>query len=93
MSGSRLLISNIDIDIDTIDDTFEVSISISTILTYKSIDRGIDDTFLVFFYRYYDIDTSQLTCKMMHITFQASEHLYALSVPLCSNIRRTSNYV
>ena len=52
---ARLLISNI--DIDTIDDTFEVSISISTILTYKSIDRGIDDTFLVFFI---DIMTSIL---------------------------------
>ena len=41
-----LLISNIDIDI--IDDTFDVSISISTILSYKSIDRGIDDTLLAF---------------------------------------------
>ena len=39
-----LLISNIDIDVDIIDDTFDVSISISTILSYKSIDRGIDDT-------------------------------------------------
>ena len=44
-----LVISNIDIDIDSIDDTFDVSISISTILSYKSIDRGIDDTFLAFF--------------------------------------------
>ena len=52
-----LLISNIDIAIDTIDNTFEVSISISTILTYKNIDRGIDDTFLVFFI---DIMTSIL---------------------------------
>jgi len=40
-----LLISNIDVDI--IDDTFDVSIS--TILLYKSIDRGIDDTLLAFF--------------------------------------------
>jgi len=61
---SGLVISNIDIDIDSIDDTFDVSISISTILSYKSIDRGIDDTFLAFFYRHYMIDTSQLTCKM-----------------------------
>ena len=61
------LISNIDIAVDIIDDTFDVSISISTILSYKSIDRGIDDTLLAFFYRHY-IDTSQLTCKMMHIT-------------------------
>ena len=61
---SGLLISNIDVDI--IDDTFDVSIS--TILSYKSIDRGIDDTLLAFFYRHY-IDTSQLICKMMHITF------------------------
>jgi len=59
--SSGLLISNIDIDVDTIDDTFDVSIS------YKSIDRGIDDILLAF-YRHY-IDTSQLTCKMMHITF------------------------
>ena len=58
-----LLISNIDIDVDIIDDTFDVSISISTILSYKSIDRGIDDTLFAFFYRHY-IDTSQLTCKM-----------------------------
>ena len=41
-----LLISNI--DIDTIDDTFEILISVSTILSYKSIDRGIDDTFWPF---------------------------------------------
>ena len=59
---------NIDIDVDIIDDTFDASISISTILSYKSIDRGIDDTLLAFFYRHY-IDTSQLTCKMMYITF------------------------
>ena len=51
MSG--LLISNIDIDIDSIDDTFEVSISISTILFCQSIDDGIDDTFSAVF-----IDTS-----------------------------------
>ena len=43
-----MLISNIDIDVDIIDDTFDVSISISTILSYKSIDRGIDDTLLAF---------------------------------------------
>jgi len=48
-----LLISNIDIDIDSIDDTFEVSISISTILFCPSIDDGIDDSFSVVF-----IDTS-----------------------------------
>jgi len=58
-----LLISNIDI----IDDTFDVSISM--ILSYKSIDRGIDDTLLAFFIDITSIDTSQLTCKMMHITF------------------------
>ena len=46
---SGLLISNIDIDVDIIDDTFDVSISISTIISYKSIDRGIDDTLLAFF--------------------------------------------
>ena len=40
---------NIDIDVDIIDDTFDVSISISTILSYKSVDRGIDDTLLAFF--------------------------------------------
>ena len=37
------------IDVDIIDDTFDVSISISTILSYKSIDRAIDDTLLAFF--------------------------------------------
>ena len=57
-------VGNIDIDVDIIDDTFDVSRSISTILSYKSVDRGIDDTLLAFFYRHY-IDTSQLTCKMM----------------------------
>ena len=64
VSGS--VISNIDIDI--IHDTFDVSISILTILSQKSIDCGIDDTLLAFLYRHY-IDTSQLTWKMMHITF------------------------
>ena len=63
-----MVISNIDIDVDIIDDTFDVLISISTILSYKSIDRGIGDTLLAFFYRHY-VDTSQLTSKMMHITF------------------------
>ena len=50
---------NIDIDIDTIDDTFEISISVSTILSYKSIDRGIDDTFWPFLstlHRYFSAD-------------------------------------
>ena len=56
-----MLISIIDIDIDTIDDTFEVSISISTILSCKSIDCSIDDTFSAVFI---DIMTSilLLTC-------------------------------
>ena len=58
---SGLLISNIDIDVDIIDDTFDVSISISTIISYKSIDRGIDDTLLAFFiditiHRYFSTD-------------------------------------
>ena len=54
-----LLISNIDNDVDIIDDTFDVSISISTILSYKSIDRGIDDTLLAFLstlHRYFSTD-------------------------------------
>ena len=54
-----LLISNIDIDVDIIDDTFDVSISISTILSYKSIDHGIDDTLLAFLstlHRYFSTD-------------------------------------
>ena len=69
---SGLVISNIDIDIDIIDDTFDVSISISTILSYKSIDRGIEDTLLAFFYRHY-IDTNTRTkpsitnCRTTHI--------------------------
>ena len=52
-----MLISNI--DIDTIDDTFEISISVSMILSYKSIDRGIDDTFWPFLstlHRYFSAD-------------------------------------
>ena len=57
-STTGLLISNIDIDVDIIDDTFDVSIS--TILSYKSIDRGIDDTLLAFFlstlHRYFSTD-------------------------------------
>jgi len=48
-SHAGLVISNIDIDVDIIDDTFDVSISISTILSHKSIDRSIDDTLLAFF--------------------------------------------
>jgi len=43
------LISNIDIDIDSIDDTFEVSISVSTILLGQGIKSSIDDTFQPFF--------------------------------------------
>ena len=56
-----LLISNIDIDIDTIDDTFEVSISILTILLCQGIDSSIDDTFKAVFCRYFDIDTFRTT--------------------------------
>jgi len=43
-----LVISNIDIDVDIIDDTFDVSIWISMILSYKNIDCGIDNTLLAF---------------------------------------------
>ena len=57
VSLAGLLISIIDIDIDTIDDTFEVSISISTILSCESIDCSIDDTFSAVFI---DIMTSIL---------------------------------
>jgi hypothetical protein len=54
--NAGLLISNIDIDIDTIDDTFQVSIS--TILSCRSIESSIDDTFTAVFlwilrYRYF----------------------------------------
>ena len=48
-----LCVSNIDIDIDTIDDTFLVSISISTILLRRSIESSIDDTLTAVF-----VDTS-----------------------------------
>ena len=56
-----LLISNIDVDVDIIDDTFDVSISISisTILSYKSIDHGMGDTLLAFLstlHRYFSTD-------------------------------------
>jgi hypothetical protein len=44
-----LLISNIDIDIDSIDDTFGVSISVSTILLGNGIESSIDDTFKAVF--------------------------------------------
>jgi len=47
MQHPGLVISNIDIDVDITDDTFDVSIS--TILSYKSIDCGINDTLLAFF--------------------------------------------
>ena len=53
MMVSGLGVSNIDIDIDTIDDTFEVSISISTILLCRSIESSIDDTLAAVF-----VDTS-----------------------------------
>jgi len=61
-----LLISNIDIDIHSIDDTFGVLISISTILLGQGIESCIDDTFKAFFCRYFDIDTFEL----MLIKFQ-----------------------
>ena len=48
-----LLISNI--DIDTIDITFVVSVS--TILSCRGIGSSIDDTFMAVFSRYFDIDT------------------------------------
>ena len=52
-----LLISNIDIDIDSIDDTFRVSISVSTVLLGRGIESSIDDTFEavfpIFRYRYF----------------------------------------
>ena len=52
-------VGNIDIDVDIIDDTFDVSRSISTILSYKSIDRVIDDTLFAFLstlHRYFSTD-------------------------------------
>ena len=57
LSSAGLLISNVDIDIDTIDDTFGVSISVSTILLCLGIESGIGDTFEACFCRYFDIDT------------------------------------
>ena len=51
--AAGLGVSNIDIDIDTIDDTFVVSISISTILLRRSIESSIDDTLTAVF-----VDTS-----------------------------------
>ena len=47
----------VNVDIDTIADTFEISVS--TIVSYKSIDRGIDDTFWPFLstlHRYFSAD-------------------------------------
>jgi len=48
-STTGLLISNIDIDIDSIDDTFGVSISVSTILLGRGNESSIDDTFKAVF--------------------------------------------
>jgi len=42
---SGLLILNVDIDIDSINDTFGVSISVLTILLGRSIDSSINDNF------------------------------------------------
>jgi len=47
VSSAGLLISNI--DIDSIDDTFGVSISVSTILLGQVIKSGIEDTFKAVF--------------------------------------------
>jgi len=57
---------NIDIDIDSVDDTFGVSISASTILLGRGIESIIDDTFKAVFCRYFDIDTFEF----MLINFQ-----------------------
>jgi len=75
--GSRVV--NIDIDVDIIDDTFDVSIS--TILSYKSIDRGIDDTLLAFLstlHRYFSTDMQDDA----HNFLSFRELLYAFSVLL-----------
>jgi len=57
-----LLISNIDIDIDCIDDTFESIelISVSTILSGRGIESSVDDSFKTVFWRYFDIDTFEV---------------------------------
>jgi len=60
------LISIIDIDINSIDNTFGVSISVSTILLGRSIESSIDDTFTAVFCGYFNIDTIEL----MLIKFQ-----------------------
>jgi len=86
----RRRVGNVDIDVDIIDDTFDVSISISRILSYKSIDRGIDDTLLAFFYRHY-IDTSQLTCKYETLMSRTTRRRinWHLQLPLTNAIRPT----
>ena len=76
-----MLISNIDIDVDIIYDTFDVSISISTILSYRSIDRGINDTLLAFvstLHRYFSTDMQDDA----HNFLSFRELLYAFSVLL-----------
>jgi len=51
---------NIDIDIDSIDDTFGVAISVLTILLDQVIESSIDNTFKAVFLRYFDIYTFAL---------------------------------
>ena len=74
----------IDIDFDTIDDTFAVSISISTILSCRGVGSSIDDTFMAVFPRYLDIDTFEKT-KMFplyasHVVYSSIGPMTGLSI-------------
>ena len=60
------------IDVDIIDDTFDISIS--TILSYKSIDRGIDDTLLAFLSTLHRFDTSQ-PVSYTHLTLPTNREV------------------
>ena len=79
-----LLILNIDSDIETIDDTSVVSISVSTILSCRGIGSSIDDTFMAVFSRYFVIDTFEKT-KMFtrhasHLVFSNIDPMIGLSI-------------
>ena len=71
LAWAGLLIWNIDIDIDSIDDTFgSIDIGIDNTLG-RGIDSSIDDTIMAAFFRYFDIDTFEL----MLIKFQCISSL------------------
>ena len=88
----RIVISNMDINIDTIDDSFAVMISVSAILSCRGIGSSIDDTSILlwpFFPRYFDIDTFELIHFKM-FTFHVSHLVYSSRItPGLSDVQDT----